>query len=140
MQPVSKAHQYLTFTTPPNLQKAVAFGLNKDASYYTGLMAEMREKRDHLRAGLETSALTVIPCTATYFLVADIRSVSLGETDVQFAQRLVREAGVAVVPMSGFYQPGPSQPQHLIRFCFAKQESVLQEAIDRLTNYLPSTL
>lgn len=66
MQPMSKAHQFLTFTTPPNLQRAIAYGLGKDLAYYTGLRDSMAAKRDLLAQGLAAIGFDIVPCTATY--------------------------------------------------------------------------
>jgi aspartate/methionine/tyrosine aminotransferase len=58
---VSRAHQFLTFTVPPNLQAAVAFGLRKPDSYFSGLTMEMQEKRDRLATGLSAAGFGVVP-------------------------------------------------------------------------------
>ncbi|MTH97986.1 aminotransferase [Roseibium sp. RKSG952] len=134
--PISKAHQFVTFTTPPNLQKAVAFGLAKDDAYYLGLASDLAAKRDRMAAGLTALGFGVLPCEATYFLTCDISGLNLGETDVEACHRLVTEAGVAAVPVSAFY--GSDAPEELIRFCFCKRDEVIQDALDRLSAYLSS--
>lgn len=65
---VAKVHQFLTFTTPPNLQAAVAYALGKDDAYYAGLAAGLEAKRDRLAAGLDEAGFTVLPSPGTYFL------------------------------------------------------------------------
>ncbi|MBO0345279.1 aminotransferase [Roseibium sp. CAU 1637] len=134
IEPVAKAHQFVTFTTPPNLQRAVAFGLGKDDSYYHWLSADLQSKRDRMANGLKDLGFNVLPCDATYFLTVDISGMGLGETDVEVCQRLVKEAGVATVPVSAFY--GGDAPVDYIRFCFCKQDHVLEEAIARLAVWL----
>ncbi|MFM2045768.1 MAG: hypothetical protein RLY86_4344 [Pseudomonadota bacterium] len=134
MQPVAKAHQYLTFTTPPNLQAAVALGLGLGDDYYAGLAGDMQAKRDRLAAGLTGAGLTILPAAGTYFLIADIAPhLRVGEDDQAFARRLMEEAGVTTIPVSAFYETDP--PRHLIRFCVCKQDAVLDAAVERLTRY-----
>lgn len=129
---VAKVHQFLTFTTPPNLQAAVAYGLGKDDSYYAGLVADMQARRDRLAAGLAALGFDVLPTEGTYFLTCDYSRLS-GEDDVTFARRLVAEAGVATIPLSPFVEG--DWPHRLIRFCFAKQDAVLDEGVARLRRY-----
>ena len=135
MAPIAKAHQFVTFTTPPNLQKAVAAGLDLGDDYYASLIAEMRDKRDHLAGGLARLGFNVIPCEGTYFVSVDIRGLGLGDDDVEVCQRLTVEAGVAAIPMSAFY-PGAEPPKHFVRFCFCKKPEVLDAALERLEKYM----
>lgn len=126
---LAKSHQFLTFTTPPNLQVAVAYGLGKDDSYFTEMRAGFAAKRDRFAAGLADRGFTVLPAEGTYFLTVDI--APLGETDdVAFSQRLVREAGVATIPVSAFYDR--DHVCNVLRFCFAKRDETLDEALRRL--------
>jgi len=134
IDPIAKAHQWLTFTTPPNLQKAVAYGLGKDDSYFSGLAQDLMAKRDRMAAGLEDLGFTVLPCAATYFLTCGFEGLGLGSTDVEACKILVREAGVAAVPVSAFY--GADAPTGFIRFCFCKQDAVIDEALSRLAAFL----
>ncbi len=134
IDPIAKAHQYVTFTTPPNLQKAVAFGLAKGDTYYDGLAGELEAKRDFMAAELAQLGFGVLPCAATYFLTCDISGLGLGDNDVEVCRKMVEEAGVAAVPVSAFY--GDAPPTHFIRFCFCKQDSVLKEALDRLSAWI----
>lgn len=134
IDPIAKAHQYVTFTTAPNLQKAVAFGLAKEASYYAGLSAELQAKRDLMAEGLEKLGFGVLPCQGTYFLTCDITGMGIGDDDIEVCQKMVEEAGVAVVPVSAFY--GDDAPSNFIRFCFCKQDAVINEALDRLSQWM----
>ncbi|WP_029012231.1 aminotransferase [Niveispirillum irakense] len=131
MQPVAKAHQYLTFTTPPNLQHAVALGLGKDNSYFQELADEMQLGRDRLAKGLRQAGFTVLDGAGTYFLTVDLAASGIEEEDAAFCQRMVVEAGVAAIPISAFFEQ--DAPKHLIRFCFCKKAETLDEAIRRLT-------
>ncbi len=126
---LAKSHQFLTFTTPPNLQVAVAYGLGKDDRYFAEMRAGFAAKRDRFTAGLTERGFTVLPAEGSYFLNVDI--APLGETDdVAFSQRLVREAGVATIPVSAFYDRDPVKT--VLRFCFAKRDETLDEALRRL--------
>lgn len=130
---LSKAHQFLTFTTPPNLQHGVAHGLLKDGSYFTGLAADMQARRDRLAAGLTAVGFRLLPCDGTYFLIADYSAFAPGMSADAFCEFLTREAGVAAIPVSAFYEDPPADP--LIRFCFCKSDATLDEACARLARY-----
>lgn len=133
---VAKAHQNLVFATAPNLQRAVAFGLNKDEQYFRDLAGDMARKRDILSAGLRGVGLEVLPCDGSYFVMADITPLANGQDDVAFARMLTEEAGVTTIPASAFYDPSNgTPPTHLVRFAFCKQESVLQEAVARIERW-----
>ncbi len=134
IDPIAKAHQYVTFTTPPNLQRGVAYGLAKGQEYYDTLAADLAAKRDRMAVALEALGFGVLPCAATYFLTCDITGLGLGETDVEVCRRMVEEAGVAAVPVSAFY--GGEAPTNFIRFCFCKQDHVIDEAMLRLSNWM----
>ena len=133
LSPVAKAHQFITFTTPPNLQRAVAFGLGKDDAYFSGLAGAMQAKRDRLAAGLEGAGFEVLASGGTYFLSVDIRSVGFNGDDEEFCRHITTEAGVTAVPVSAFYQD--SDVNHFARFCFCKQDAILDEAAARLAKY-----
>ena len=142
LDPVAKAHQFTTFTTPPNLQAAIAFGLDKENAYYRELAAELQAKRDRLAKGLEMANLTVIPCAGTYFLTCDItdacKRLNCPADDVAFCQRMTTEAGVTAVPVSAFYRSDGEAdiPRHFVRFCFSKKDEILDNAARRLTEWI----
>lgn len=130
MKVLAKAHQFITFTTPPNLQAAVAYGLGKDDSYFEGMRADFQRSRDRFTAGLEGLGFAVLPSVGTYFLNVDIGA--LGETDdIAFCRRLVTESGVAAIPVSAFYAQGAVKS--VVRFCFAKRDATLDAALERLS-------
>ncbi len=133
MTPVAKAHQFMTFTTPPNLQAGVAHGLRKDDSYFSGFTADMAAKRDHLSDGLRRIGFEVVPCQGTYFVTTDFRPLGFNGNDVDFCRTITLEAGVAAVPVSAFYQDG--DVTHFARFCFCKREEILDEGLRRLARY-----
>lgn len=131
LQPIAKAHQFLTFTTPPNLQAGVAHGLRKDPAYFSGLAGDMQARRDRLAAGLAGAGFGVLPVEGTYFLVADYRPTGFHGSDEEFCRHLIVEAGVAAIPVSAFFSESPVEGY--VRFCFCKQDAVLDAAVGRLT-------
>ena len=133
IEAMAKAHQFLTFTTPPNLQKAVAYGLNKDNEYFRSLGIDMQAKRDRLSDGLANIGFEVMACEGTYFLTTDFRPLGFNGDDTEFCKHLTTEVGVAAVPFSPFYQAGAERGvTHFARFCFCKQNDLLDAAIERL--------
>lgn len=129
MRVLAKAHQYITFTTPPNLQAAVAYGLGKGDDYFEGMRADFQRSRDRFAAGLRDLGFAVLPSAGTYFLNVDI--APLGESDdADFCRRLVTESGVAAIPVSAFYAEGAVK--NVVRFCFAKRDATLDSALERL--------
>ncbi|MBH0237073.1 aminotransferase [Methylobrevis albus] len=131
--PIAKAHQFITFTTPPNLQAAVALGLGMDDAYFTDLAASQAAKRDRLSAGLADAGFVVMPCQGTYFVTTDTGPLGIDD-DAEACRRLTREAGVAAVPVSAFY--AGDAPTRFIRFCFCKRDEVLDAAVERLGRWL----
>ena len=130
---IAKAHQFLTFTTPPNLQRAVAYGLRKDDSYFNELRSDLEAKRDLLVGGLKDAGFHVLPCHGTYFVGADFRPLGFNGTDVEFCELITREARVAAIPMSAFYHHGGVD--NVARFCFCKKDEVLTQAVERLGRF-----
>jgi aspartate/methionine/tyrosine aminotransferase len=127
------AHQFLTFAIPGALQQGVAHGLAHEMDFPDTLRTRLRANRDFLSDGLRRLGFDVLPCEGTYFLVAGIAGLT-PEKDAAFCERLVREAGVAAIPLSAFFQDG--QVQGYLRFVFCKQRPVLEEALSRLARYL----
>jgi aspartate/methionine/tyrosine aminotransferase len=134
---VAKAHQNLTFTTPPNLQRAVAVGLAKDDAYFERLAADLQAKRDLLAAGLARLGFGVLPPMGSYFISADFTPLGFAGDDVAFCRHITEHAGVTAIPVSAFYEG--EAPLHYARFAFCKRESVLQEAVDRLERFFAAS-
>ncbi len=130
---VAKAHQNLTFTTAPNLQRAVALGLAKDDAYFAALAANLAAKRDRLSAGLVGAGFRVLPADGSYFVITDFSGLGFPGNDAAFARAITEKAGVAAIPVSAFYEA--DAPEKLVRFAFCKQDSVLDEAVHRLTSF-----
>jgi len=131
---LAKAHQFITFTTPPNLQTAVAYGLDKPATHFEAMRADLQDKRDHLAQGLRAAGLSVLATEGTYFLNVDLAPLGLTD-DAAFCRRLVTEAGVAAIPVSAFY--ADASMRSVIRFCFAKHDATLDEAVKRIAVAAP---
>ncbi len=131
MKVLAKSHQFLTFTTPPNLQSAVAYGLAKDDAYFEDMRKNFARSRDRFTEGLRTLGFNVIPSQGTYFLNIDITSLNEPD-DVAFCRRLVMEHGVAAIPVSAFYAEGAVK--NVVRFCFAKKDSTLDAGLERLAD------
>jgi aspartate/methionine/tyrosine aminotransferase len=127
---LSKAHQFLTFTTAPNLQTAVAFGLNESADWFAAMPTGLAASRDRLAEGLAREGFVTLPSAGTYFLNIDLPASEIAEDDTGFAFRAVREAGVAGIPVSAFYESDPVTS--ILRLCFAKRDETLDEGIIRL--------
>lgn len=130
VQLVARAHQYVTFTTPPMLQSAVAHGLDHAQASYLGLAGDLQQRRDQLAEGLARAGFDVLATQGTYFLTASFWPLDPEAEDTVFCERLARQAGVAAIPLSAFY--AGRGPQHLVRFAFCKRAEVLAEAADRL--------
>src|SRR6195952_3757787 len=133
---VTKAHQFLTFTTSPALQLGVAHGLTHEMDFSLALTARLQKNRDVLAAGLTQLGFEVQPCEGTYFLTAGIGKLT-NEKDFPYCERLIREAGVALIPLSAFFKSGT--PDTFVRFAFCKQQSLIEQSLARLEKYLAGT-
>ncbi len=129
---VAKAHQFITFTTSPALQLGVAYALEHEMDFTLPLTRTLQENRDVLAEGLKRIGFEILPCEGSYFLTAGISGLT-NEPDTQFCERLVREAGVALIPLSVFFTGG--KPDHLVRFAFCKKRAVIEDALARLAAY-----
>lgn len=124
-----KVHQYLTFSVNTPAQLALADMLRAEPQHYRELPEFYRARRDVLVNALRESKLEILPCEGTYFLLADYSAIS-NLDDAAFCQWLTKEVGVAAIPLSVFC--ADPFPHKLIRLCFAKQESTLLAAAERL--------
>ena len=132
---VARAHQFLTFASPPNLQAAVAFGLNEGDAWLEPVRARFAVARDRLATGLREAGYAVLPSAATYFLCLDLAASGIGLEDEAFAALALNEAGVAVIPLSPFAEQSP--PRHLVRLCFAKRDETIDAGIAALRRARP---
>ena len=136
MAVMSKAHQFLVFTTPPNLQRAVAYGLDEEEAWYTSLAGELESKRDQFAEGLARIGFDVLPTHGTYFISADFRPLDFDGSDIDLCRQLTVECGVTPVPVSAFF--ANESVDHLLRFSFCKKREVLDEALGRLAAHFSS--
>jgi N-succinyldiaminopimelate aminotransferase len=127
---IAKAHQFLTFTTPPNLQAAVAWGLANSDDWFDAMPGQLQASRDRLTESLRREGFAVLPSQGTYFLNVDLAASGIAEDDRAFAMRAVKDAGVAAIPISAFYEEAPVT--NLIRLCFPKRDTTLDEGATRL--------
>jgi aspartate/methionine/tyrosine aminotransferase len=124
---LAKAHQYLAYATPPNLQAAVAYGLGKDDSYFDGMRSAFQAARDGLAAELGRIGYAALPAEGTYFLNVDLAASGIARDDAAFCEAIVREAGVAAIPVSAFYAERPVT--NIVRLCFAKRAETLAAGV-----------
>jgi methionine aminotransferase len=129
MSEFRKVHQFVQFCVVAPIQFALADFLAEDPQHAVELPDFYQHKRDRFCELLAPSRFTFEPSAGTYFQLVDYAAIST-EPDVDFARRLTREIGVAAIPVSVFYQHPP--PQQWLRFCFAKDESTLKTAAERL--------
>jgi N-succinyldiaminopimelate aminotransferase len=126
---VAKAHQFLTFTTPPALQWAVAEGLGKEAIWFDAMRAGFTASRTRLIEGLRRAGYVVLPSDATWFVSVDLPASGILLDDVTFADRMAR-GGVVTIPVSAFYAENPVTS--IVRLCYCKDDATLDLAIERL--------
>jgi N-succinyldiaminopimelate aminotransferase len=127
---VRTVKQFLTYVSAGPFQHAIAVGLGFDDSYFSELAADMREKRDHLGAGLTSAGFSVLRPAGTYFTTVDIRP--LGEHDgLAFCRALAARCGVVAVPNVVFYDDRAAGLP-FVRFACCKRLDVIDEAVTRL--------
>lgn len=125
---IMRVHQFVTFAVNGAIQRAYAEFVNRDPSS-AGLAPFYQAKRDRFLELIRESRFTPLPCRGTYFQMVDYSAIT-GERDSEFALRLIREHGVAAIPISPFLsreEPGP-----VLRLCFAKKDETLEQGAERL--------
>jgi methionine aminotransferase len=128
-QELRKIHQFNTFSIVSPLQYAIARYLEEYPDAWAGLSAFFQAKRDLLAGRLRGSGFEPIPAAGTYFQLVDYGALS-SEPDTEFADRLIREAKIATIPLSPFYAAPPAMK--LLRLCIAKEDATLETAAERL--------
>jgi aspartate/methionine/tyrosine aminotransferase len=131
---LARAHQFITFTTPPNLQVAVAYGLAKEDRYFEEMRRDLARSRDRFSNGLKQIGFPVLESQGTYFVSVDLAPLGLNIDDESFCKRLVAAHKVAAIPVSAFYAEDPVKS--VVRFCFAKKDATLDGALERLAGAL----
>jgi aspartate/methionine/tyrosine aminotransferase len=118
---LARTHQFLTFTTPPNLQAAVAFGLDEPGDWFDSMPIALQASRDRLAEGLRREGFVTLAAQGTYFLNIDLPASGVDEPDRAFALRAVKEA---------LYEE--DHVTSILRLCLAKKDETLDAGIERL--------
>jgi L-glutamine---4-(methylsulfanyl)-2-oxobutanoate aminotransferase len=143
---VAKAHQFLTFTVNSALQRAVAYGLRHEDTFYLNLGEMLAKKRQYLEKRLTKVGFSVLPAAGTYFLIADFapllpRLISTDSSniidydDVRFCTEMTINPGVTLIPVSAFYEKRGEAPKTLVRFVLCKTDEKLKAACDLLETF-----
>jgi aspartate/methionine/tyrosine aminotransferase len=127
---IRKIHDYLTVAAPTPFHDAAVAALSLPDTYYLQLVTDYQAKRDLMMEILGRHGFAGAAPSGAYYVMTDVSRFGYG-SDVEFAQHLVKEIGVATVPGSSFYNHPASAPQSL-RFCFSKRDETLHEADRRL--------
>jgi len=132
MHEIRKVHQFVVFAVSSPMQVALASFVQNKATYL-GLSVFYQEKYETLLQGLESTRLRPLRSDGSFFLIADYSQIS-DMKELEFARQLTIKHKVAAIPMSAFYHApeAPHANQQLLRFCFAKENQTLHEAIARL--------
>lgn len=128
MKEFRKVHQFVVFAVNTSIQMAIADYL-KDPKNYTYLGSFFQQKRDFFVEAIQSSRFKVIPSYGTYFQLLDYSNIS-EKDEMSFAEELIKEHGIASVPVSPFYHDNKSN--RVLRFCFAKEEATLKKATEIL--------
>lgn len=127
---LARAHQFLTFTTPPNLQSAVAWGLENSEDWFRQMPRDLERARDRLSEGLRREGFAMLTAEGAYFVNIDLTASGVSEADRAFCLRAVKDAGVAAIPVSALYEQDPVTS--IVRLCFSKRDETLDAGIERL--------
>ena len=125
-----KVRQFVSFSSFTPAQYAIAEMLEQFPKYIAELAGFFEAKRDILVKAIESTSLKALPCYGSYFLNVDYSNVS-DQNDIEFAEYLTKEIGVATIPISAFYMEPPGDK--ILRLCFAKHESTLLQAAQKLS-------
>lgn len=129
-----KVHQFNVFTVNTPMQYGLAAYMAA-SDHHVQLANFYQRKRDLFRQGLTHTGMRLLPCEGTYFQCVDVSAVT-HLSEAAFCEWLVREVGVAAIPVSAFY--GDGFDQKIVRFCFAKQDVTLHAALGRLQQLSPA--
>jgi methionine transaminase len=126
-----KIHQFNSFTVFGPVQFALASFLQQEKQYLQ-LGNELQKKRDYLQSLMKQTKFEALPSFGSYFQVYSYKNIST-ENEYDMAVRLVKECGVATIPVSAFYKT--AKENNTLRFCFAKKESTLDAAVEKLLQF-----
>ena len=127
---VAQVHQFLTFTTAPPLQTAVAAGLALPDAWFAAARVRFVTARDRLVTDLARHGWKLLPTQGSYFVMADLAASGIKMGDRDFCEAAVIDPGIAAIPLSAFMPDGQQTP--FIRLCFAKSDAILDEGAARL--------
>jgi methionine aminotransferase len=126
-----KVHQFNCFSCNSPVQFALAEFL-KEKNVYLELGKSLQTKRDYFENLMQKTKFISIPSHGSYFQLYNYSAIS-NEKENDFAIRILKEAGVATIPVSAFYQN--KKEDKVLRFCFSKKERTLNEAVERLIKF-----
>jgi aspartate/methionine/tyrosine aminotransferase len=124
---VTRAHQFLTFSSAPSLQWAVAFGMADGDAWIEPMQRRFARARDRMVAALDDAGFVTLPAASTYFLCVDLKASGIPIDDLSFSEQAVEKAGVAVIPLSVFYEQNATR--HLVRLCFGKRDETIDGGV-----------
>jgi methionine aminotransferase len=128
MNEFRKIHQFNCFTCDTPKQVALSAFL-KQKDQYLQLGSLLQKKRDHFQNLMSQTGFKSLPSYGSYFQLYSYSAISR-ESEKDYAARLTRENGVATIPVSAFYSSETNN--QVLRFCFAKKETTLEAAVERL--------
>jgi aspartate/methionine/tyrosine aminotransferase len=131
---IRKVHDFLTVCAPSPLQRAALAGYTLGESYYSKLTESYTKKRDYLLKSLRSMGFICLKPQGAYYILADFSAVWKGD-DVSFADHMVKDGGVAMVPASSFFAT-PGLGNKRVRLAFPKQDRTLREAVGRMQRKL----
>ena len=131
MKEFIKVHQFNAFSTNSPAQVALAEYL-KNKETYLSLSPFFQKKRDYFIDAMKSTKFDLLHSAGSFFICASYARIS-SEPDRDFAVRLTKEAGVTTIPVSAFYKSG--KDDRVIRFCFGKNESTLERAVEKLVKF-----
>jgi aminotransferase len=131
---IRKVHDFLTVCAPAPLQRAALAAYSMDDSYYSKLTKTYTKKRDYLLRSLGAMGLDCLKPQGAYYVLADFSAVWRGD-DISFAEHMVKDGGVAMVPASSFFAT-PGLGKKRVRLAFPKQDTTLREAVERMRKRL----
>lgn len=134
---IAAQHQFITFTTATPLQWAAAEGLALSAQWHAAHRARYAHGRERLIAGLKAEGFVLLPSNGSWFVSIDLAASGLPADDVAVAEAMIRQAGVASIPVSAFYAENPERGY--LRLCFAKRDDTLDAALERLGRFRKSS-
>lgn len=131
---IRKVHDFLTVCAPSPLQRAALTAYGLGASYYSNLTKSYTRKRDYLLKSLQAMGFDCLKPQGAYYILADFGAIWEGD-DVSFAEHMVKDGGVAMVPASSFFSTS-GLGKRQVRLAFPKQDKTLREAVERMRTRL----